>query len=298
MNNPFFNSPIYGIDWTKALVKCEIRTSSWSNKVRQNLKDINERLTSDEKTIASTIDSYGFNKDRDTVLSNAITQSIVIGYIANTIYLALFFNNSYPITILSLGSGNCALEYLLCSYLPSGSKIIATDYDKYLLSKAKGFFPELDVRFFDFRNDKLDVVFPKEKIDMILSIASTHVLADIEFIDFIGCIKSKGVKVIIDVVVDFFADHSLAQLERNKEYNDKVTFSESIETIKDGKPLFVTQNPGVKKTILTGFLRSVGYYLQIYSDGGAKSISASNPIAKQYASILTCDFRKDNEING
>src|SRR3990167_655141 len=52
--------------------------------------------------------------------------------------------------ILSLGAGQCVLEYLLKMSLPEESQVVACDFDSFFVKKAREFFPEIIAERFDF----------------------------------------------------------------------------------------------------------------------------------------------------
>ncbi len=57
--------------------------------------------------------------------------------------------------LLSLGAGQCVLEWLLQMALPETGFVVATDFDPYFVRKADELFPELRTTTFDFFNDEV-----------------------------------------------------------------------------------------------------------------------------------------------
>jgi len=108
-------------------------------------------------------------------------------------------NNGYR-NILSLGSGQCVLEYLLKLSLPEESEIIATDFDTYFIEKAKSFFPEITSVTFDFFKD--DIISLQNnlnvKFDIAVFFGSAYVMDDPYFIKLFADLKKIGVKEIVD----------------------------------------------------------------------------------------------------
>lgn len=102
--------------------------------------------------------------------------------------------------ILSLGSGPCVQEYLLKKTLSPDSQIVATDFDSFIINKAKLFFPELIVEQFDFFTDDISDLHRRLNIEFDLAIffGSSYVMDDIEFKKLFADLKKIGVKKIID----------------------------------------------------------------------------------------------------
>jgi len=101
--------------------------------------------------------------------------------------------------ILSLGSGKCVTEYLLQCALPD-LKVIATDFDSYLIDKAKNFFPNIISIRFDFIKDILQKLQNDLScnFDIAVFFGSSYVMDDSEFVHLFNELKRIGVKEIID----------------------------------------------------------------------------------------------------
>jgi hypothetical protein len=70
-------------------------------------------------------------------------------------FLIRYINDNKLNSILSLGAGHCVLEYLLSCAVPPKTRIIAADFDAYMIKKAKFLFPSITPVVFDFFNDNI-----------------------------------------------------------------------------------------------------------------------------------------------
>jgi len=107
--------------------------------------------------------------------------------------------NGYK-NILSLGAGQCVLEYLLKMSLPEDYQVVACDFDSFFVKKAKDFFPEITTEQFDFFQDDFASLQSKLNIrfDLVVFFGSAYVMDDKEFIKLFGDMKKEGVKEVID----------------------------------------------------------------------------------------------------
>ena len=102
--------------------------------------------------------------------------------------------------ILSLGAGTCVLEYLLKIALPEESKVVACDFDSFLISKAQEFFPEIIAERFDFFKDDFETILSKLNIEFDIAVffGSAYVMNDEQFTKLFRALKKNDVKKIID----------------------------------------------------------------------------------------------------
>jgi SAM-dependent methyltransferase len=107
--------------------------------------------------------------------------------------------NEYK-NILSLGCGPSVLEHILKMLLPEESKLIACDFDAFIVEKVRKFFPELIVERFDFFKDDVKILQSKLNIefDLVVFFASAYVMDDPGFIKLFSSLKKVGVKQVID----------------------------------------------------------------------------------------------------
>ena len=117
-----------------------------------------------------------------------------LSYVIGEIYRKGFTN------ILSLGAGSCVLEYLLKLSLPKESKVIACDFDSFIIDKAKDFFPNIITEKFDFFSNDIKSLQSKLNIefDLVVFFGSAYVMDNMEFIKLFGDLKKICVKLILD----------------------------------------------------------------------------------------------------
>ena len=69
---------------------------------------------------------------------------------ANSQFLIDFILKNNHHNIVSFGAGATVKENLLKLTLRQKFRVVATDFDAFIVDKAKGFFPEITVKQFDF----------------------------------------------------------------------------------------------------------------------------------------------------
>lgn len=137
-------------------------------------------------------------KTRETLLRSYLPSNLQklgsLGFLIDIIK-----ENKYK-NILSLGAGQCVLEYLLKMSLAEETKVIACDFDSFFIDKAKEFFPEIVTSRFDFFKDDIISLQSNLNIEFDLAIffGSAYVMDDPEFIRLFSDLKKGGVKRIID----------------------------------------------------------------------------------------------------
>jgi len=137
-------------------------------------------------------------KTRENLLRNYLPDNILklgaLGFLIDSIK-----KNGYK-NILSLGAGQCVLEYLLKMSLPKETKVIACDFDAFFIEKAKEFFPEIIAERFDFFKDEISSLSSKLNLefDQAVFFGSAYVMDDTEFIKLFSDLKNIGVKQILD----------------------------------------------------------------------------------------------------
>ena len=127
--------------------------------------------------------------------------------------------------IVSFGSGSCVMEYLLALSLGKGFKMLATDYDKFLvkqascLLRAQNFIAaEYDMIREDILNlSGLSLDISSRKIAKIgLFIGSAYILSDEEFIRFFASLRALGFSCIFDFHAGFFGQEYELQYYKQK----------------------------------------------------------------------------------
>lgn len=107
--------------------------------------------------------------------------------------------------ILSLGAGQCVLEWLLQQALPLEVKVTACDFDSFFVNKARECLPGIRVEQYDFFKDSIDSLQDKigVKFDLVIFYGSAYVMDDPDFIKQLSALKKGGVKQIIDFHAGF-----------------------------------------------------------------------------------------------
>ncbi len=102
--------------------------------------------------------------------------------------------------ILSLGAGQCVLEWFLQMAIAKPGFVFATDFDAYFVRKASELFPELKTSTFDFAHDNVeDLVAQCElPLDLAVFFGSAYVMDDATFIKIFVQLREAGIPRIID----------------------------------------------------------------------------------------------------
>jgi hypothetical protein len=103
-------------------------------------------------------------------------------------------------SVISLGSGACVIEYLLSCGLPENTRIVATDFNDFYISKSKLFFPEIISEKFDFYRDNIEQLSKKTGIQFEFAyfLGSAYVLDDNEYVGILNQLQDSGIEGIID----------------------------------------------------------------------------------------------------
>ncbi|MDD4910432.1 MAG: class I SAM-dependent methyltransferase [Candidatus Omnitrophica bacterium] len=196
-------------------------------------------------------------------------------------FLMDYINKKGFTNILSLGAGNCISEYLLRFGLPGNSKVVAADFDPYLIDKAKELLPGITPVRFDFFKD--DVREIKDKllpggIDLAVFLGSSYVMDDDNFILLFKRLKEIGCKEIMDfqggvICLDkLFNSYLLWPLKES-----------SFIRMMLGKPLVKKDS---YKGKFSGYLRSRGECRRLYKKAGLRIFKELSAGSYRYVSIL------------
>lgn len=176
--------------------------------------------------------------------------------------------------ILSLGAGQCVLEYLLKISIPK-VEVFASDFDSFCVEKAKQFFPEITAIQFDFDMD--DVVSLKQKlgveIDSAVFFGSAGVMDDLPFIDLFSNLRKIGVKHIVDFHGGFMDAKGVI-----KYFLKPLTANTAIRKL-FGKP-------HMGKGKFHAYLRSRGELRRLYRDSGWDILREISAPSYKYVTIL------------
>lgn len=115
-------------------------------------------------------------------------------------FLCKFIKDNEIKSVLSLGAGDCCLEYLLSFCIGKESHITATDFDYFIIDSVKKYFKTITVNQFDFmKDDFCDFVNrSKNSYDLVVFYGSAYVMDDNCFIKLFRDIKKANIKFIVD----------------------------------------------------------------------------------------------------
>lgn len=115
-------------------------------------------------------------------------------------FLIRYVNENKFTYILSLGAGYCVLEYLLSLAMPTQKRVIAADFDAYMIEKVKLLFPNIIPVVCDFFSDDLSALLNTAEgpIDIAVFFGSSYVMDDEVFINTFCKLRWGGVKRIVD----------------------------------------------------------------------------------------------------
>lgn len=191
-------------------------------------------------------------------------------------------NNNFR-NILSLGTGQCVLEYLLKCALPEGSKVIAADFDSFFIEKARLHFPQIIPVEFDFFKDDLQDLQNKLNIrfDLAVFFGAAYVMDDSRFVGIFRELREIGVKQIIDFHAGYipYRKIPIIMLGRMKAYMmDKLRDIEIVNRIK----------PRSYKGKFHGYARSRGESRRLYKESGVNLVKEMSVGSYEYVAICNC----------
>ncbi len=102
--------------------------------------------------------------------------------------------------ILSLGAGQCVLEWFLQMAIAEPGFVFATDFDAYFVRKASELFPELKTSTFDFTRDNVEELVAQCEVPLDLAVffGSAYVMDDATFVKIFTQLREIGIPRIID----------------------------------------------------------------------------------------------------
>lgn len=181
-------------------------------------------------------------------------------------FLIKYVNDNGFKNVISLGAGQCVLEYLLKCALTEDSNVIAADFDMFFIKKAKLFFPSIIPVEFDFFKDDINDLSKKlgMKFDIAVFFGSSYVMDDYDFIKLFRGLKEIGVKRIIDFQAGY------------------IPFSEIPKTIASKLKSYVTTEYRGK---FHGYSRTCGEVRRLYKQAGIDLIQETAVGNYKYVSI-------------
>ncbi len=240
------------------LLKKSSNKNVWTAKDQSAITQIENQNTNFD-TKESLINSY---------LKNESHLLATIPLVLNEIQSNKFKN------ILSLGSGQCVMEYLLKQKNPN-IEVYATDFNNFRVKKAKEYFNEIHSEIFDFHTDSVKKLTEKLKInfDLCLFYGSAYTMNDELFIKVFTELKSVGLKKIIDFYGGYAPSYKLL-----KEYfKMKICYNSFIRKLFKKDPYFGKFH---------GYLRNRSHLKKLYLKSGWKVEKEYFKNGYSYTSIL------------
>ena len=193
-------------------MKLRLYTKSHDESLLKKLNQ-NRRFTAEEHeyVMKKEHEKSGFLETKESLLSAYFREDyykyLAVGFLVQRIYQKNYKN------IISLGAGTCVPEYLLKCALPEDSKVVAADFDPFLIKNARRVFPSIIPIVFNFCNDRLDRL-KKLKIDFDLAVffGSAYVMNDPEFVRLFAGLKKLGIKEIIDFHAGYIPTSEIPKL--------------------------------------------------------------------------------------
>jgi hypothetical protein len=164
----------------------------------EDLVDCNTRFSSIEHTQVVQKANKGSDLSKEIILREFLSQESMKLIALNFLIQQIQLNKCSM--ILSLGSDNCVIEYLLSLAMPKDAKIVATDFNDFFIGNSKKYFPEIISERFDFFNDTIEELSKRVnvKFDFAYFLGSAYVMDDEEYISILSQIRKGGIKQIID----------------------------------------------------------------------------------------------------
>ena len=166
--------------------------------------------------------------------------------------------------ILSVGSGEAVLEYMLKEYAKIEKydlDVFASDLSDLHVLTSKNFFHELEFYKFDFTNNPVSQILDQcGKVDAILSFGSFYVMNDNELSSFLNDAAEASIRYVIDFHAGCIVDKG--------EYLNAVKHSKMV---KDGIEKLHEENPNTvvsSGVVFHGYARMPHQILSVYNNSG------------------------------
>lgn len=195
-------------------------------------------------------------------------------------FLMKYVNANGYKNILSLGAGQCVLEYLLRYALPEDSNVIAADFDSFFIKKAKLHFPSIIPVEFDFFKDDLEDLQKKLNIyfDLAVFWGSAYVMDNSNFVKLFRELKEIGVKRIIDFHAGYIPRRRILQIICSRLMSYVVSKLRRIEMINKIIP------PSYRGKF-HGYGRTRGELRRVYKQAGLVLIQETAVGSYEYVAI-------------
>lgn len=256
-------------------MKQKMYTLSYDVKLLESIDSEGGRFTAEEHALASEKEYAASLGSKDAILRSFFSNQLVSVGTLQTVVDEIS-NNGYR-NVISFGAGTACREYILKLALPDNVEVMASDFDRIFVEKAKQFFPEIKPIQFDFVSDDINVIrnHAHGEVDMAVFFASSYVLDDEEFVKLFSSMKDIGVKRIIDfhggyMDMEMFVYYLMRQIMRNR----------LIRRILKRPPL-----PDYKGKF-HGFSRNRRELRRLYKESGLRIISEQSVCDFKYVATL------------
>jgi predicted RNA methylase len=245
-------------------MKYKLYTKSHNEKILKSIDNNGGQFTAEEHAYVTEKESEKCFRNKETLLGQYLSQSWKT--LEHINWLVKYIENNNLKNIISMGAGNCVIEYLLKCALPEDYKITATDFDSYYINKAKEFFPSINVIQFDFFKDKIKDL--RSNFDLVIFFGSAYVMDDGQLINLFKQLKENDTRQIIDIhtgcisyinMIPYIIGDILRKIGIIKSYRGK----------------------------FHGYVRTKNELRRLYKDSNVTIIKETN-ITSKYVAILNC----------
>lgn len=283
-------------------MKLKIYTKSHNETLSREIDNNGGQFTAEEHSYVMKAE---FEKDFES------KESLLRAYLSTNprkllalAFLIEYVNTHTSCNIISLGAGYCVLEYLLKCAISEESKVIVTDFDSFLIEKAKLHFPSIISEEFDFFRDdigklqeRLDI-----KFDLAVFLGASYVMDDPQFIHLFARLREIGVRHIIDFHGGFIPYYRvpLCVLNRSTSYLvnrlGKIKIAgeiincikpeSQVRKIKIANKILRKMKPEYYRGKFHGYCRTRGELRKLYKKAGLTLLKETSVSSYRYVAIL------------
>ncbi|HYN44759.1 MAG TPA: class I SAM-dependent methyltransferase [Candidatus Limnocylindrales bacterium] len=245
------------------VMKCPLYTKSIEENILKEIDNSGGQFTAEEHAYIFEKEYGKFFETKDSLLGWVIPQSTYSLLALN--WLIQYIKKNRFSRVLSMGAGNCVLEYLLKCAIPE-CEVTAADFDSYFIDKANVFFPSIKSVIFDFFKDNITKL--NSEFDLVVFFGSAYVMDDKQFVDLFRQIKENNVKQIID-----FHGGCIPYSEMLRYFIGDILRRFGIIRSYRGK--------------FTGYVRTKNELRGLYKKAGMKSIIEMHIASHRYVAIIS-----------
>ena len=185
--------------------------------------------------------------------------------------------------ILSLGAGESVPELLLAQAMPETSRVVATDYNPYIVNHVKEFFTDITALEFDFtKTHPMDI---KKEVridfDLVLMFRSSCIMDNEEFVRLFSQLKEIGARQIIDFQHNYISPRYMVEIAKTF-FLMNLKKSTTLRKLFSKPPL--PENP--RKYY--AYLRSASLLRKLYRQSGLHLREETSAGVYPYIAICDC----------